>query len=331
MGRKKKKDKELIWCWYCDRMFEDNTVLIDHQRAKHYKCQICNKKLNMISSLLVHAQQVHKTNITKVPNAIKGRDTTTIEIFGMEGVPEDDLEAKRIEMRGGEPPAKKPKVEEADVTGLPPGVIPAVPGVAVVPAPFPAAPLPPGSIPGAPYPGAQAPPGMPPYGAPPPMRPMGPPGMVPPHMMPPHLRPPGAPGAVPPPGMPGAPPPLAVGRGAPPPGVGMMPPGGPPPPHMAPPGGPPTQPLFPVQQPATAQAPAAPASAPVANGGTEAKKPGTKPVRLVFSLADKSMEEERAAQSRYRYDPTTVQSRISSLDRSIESRLSSLSKSIGRV
>jgi hypothetical protein len=35
--------------------------------------------------------QVHKENIDKVPNAIKGRDDITLEICGMDNVPEDDI------------------------------------------------------------------------------------------------------------------------------------------------------------------------------------------------------------------------------------------------
>ena len=35
--------------------------------------------------------QVHKENIEKVPNSIKGRDNITLEICGMENIPEEDL------------------------------------------------------------------------------------------------------------------------------------------------------------------------------------------------------------------------------------------------
>ena len=35
MGRKKKKyEEELPWCFYCDREFNDEKILIQHQRAK---------------------------------------------------------------------------------------------------------------------------------------------------------------------------------------------------------------------------------------------------------------------------------------------------------
>lgn len=36
--------------------------------------------------------QVHKEKIDKVPNALPGRQNTEIEIYGMEGIPEEDLQ-----------------------------------------------------------------------------------------------------------------------------------------------------------------------------------------------------------------------------------------------
>ena len=39
--------------------------------------------------------QVHKENMDAVPNAITGRDNIEIEIYGMEGIPEKDAEARR--------------------------------------------------------------------------------------------------------------------------------------------------------------------------------------------------------------------------------------------
>ena len=44
MGRKKKKPSK-PWCWYCNRIFDDEKILIQHQKAKHFKCHICHKKL----------------------------------------------------------------------------------------------------------------------------------------------------------------------------------------------------------------------------------------------------------------------------------------------
>ena len=34
--------------------------------------------------------QVHKETVSTVPNAIPGRDSIEVEIFGMEGIPEED-------------------------------------------------------------------------------------------------------------------------------------------------------------------------------------------------------------------------------------------------
>ncbi|CAF0991963.1 unnamed protein product [Brachionus calyciflorus] len=90
MGRKKKKTSK-PWCWYCNREFEDEKILLQHQKAKHFKCHVCHKKLYTGPGLQIHCMQVHKENIEKVPNAIKGRDDITLEICGMENIPEEDL------------------------------------------------------------------------------------------------------------------------------------------------------------------------------------------------------------------------------------------------
>lgn len=65
------------WCWYCEREFEDEkgeshalsrygvteairSVLMQHQKAKHFKCNMCPRRLNTAGGLAVHIQQVHK-------------------------------------------------------------------------------------------------------------------------------------------------------------------------------------------------------------------------------------------------------------------------------
>ena len=35
-----------IWCFYCERDFQDEKILIQHQKAKHYMCPHCSKKLS---------------------------------------------------------------------------------------------------------------------------------------------------------------------------------------------------------------------------------------------------------------------------------------------
>lgn len=77
MGRKKKKQLK-PWCWYCNRDFDDEKILIQHQKAKHFKCHICHKKLYTGPGLAIHCMQVHKETIDAVPNAIPGR--TDIEL-----------------------------------------------------------------------------------------------------------------------------------------------------------------------------------------------------------------------------------------------------------
>ncbi|ODN00452.1 hypothetical protein Ocin01_06227 [Orchesella cincta] len=90
MGRKKKKPAK-PWCWYCNREFEDEKILIQHQKAKHFKCHICHKKLYTGPGLIIHCMQVHKESVDKIPNALPHRNNIEIEIYGMEGIPEVDL------------------------------------------------------------------------------------------------------------------------------------------------------------------------------------------------------------------------------------------------
>jgi hypothetical protein len=57
MGRKKRKTVR-PWCWYCNREFDDEAVLIQHQKARHFKCHICHKKLFTGPGLAIHCLQV---------------------------------------------------------------------------------------------------------------------------------------------------------------------------------------------------------------------------------------------------------------------------------
>lgn len=83
--------------------------------------------------LSVHMSQVHKEQLTEIENALPNRAGTDVEIFGMEGMPDDVLQAhqQRVASQfsqaeadrqavtgnppagGGGQPAKRPKLEAA--------------------------------------------------------------------------------------------------------------------------------------------------------------------------------------------------------------------------
>ena len=48
-----------------ERDFAHEKILIQHQKAKHFKCHVCSKKLSTAGGLVVHVTQVHKESITK--------------------------------------------------------------------------------------------------------------------------------------------------------------------------------------------------------------------------------------------------------------------------
>jgi hypothetical protein len=150
------------WCWYCEREFEDEkgscsvekteslrssiaTVLMQHQKAKHFKCGMCPRRLNTAGGLAVHIQQVHKLepekyvfprfpgssnqtlhSLPRIENALPGRDGYEVEIFGMEGIPAPDIAdfKRRKEIELGlaagsisQPQAKRPKIDNRVIPG----------------------------------------------------------------------------------------------------------------------------------------------------------------------------------------------------------------------
>ncbi|KAL1688025.1 hypothetical protein GGG16DRAFT_127494 [Schizophyllum commune] len=265
----KKKNKQIIrpWCWYCEREFEDEKVLMQHQKAKHFKCNMCPRRLNTAGGLAVHIQQVHKLepeNLPRIENAIPGRDGYEVEIFGMEGIPAPDVAdyKRRKEIELGlaagsisQPPPKRPKVENRVLTeaelqaalaqhkalmgqnadpdalakdGAAGGVVYGAPPQAYSAPPTAAIPPIPPNMPMPPFPPGATPPFPPPFAMPPGAVPPGmPPFPPPPGMVPPGISP-VPPGISPPPGMP-IPPFGPPGAPIPPPGM----PGAPP----VPPGG----------------------------------------------------------------------------------------------
>eukprot|EP00112_Aurelia_sp_Birch-Aquarium-sp1_P012121 Seg2548.1 transcript_id=Seg2548.1/GoldUCD/mRNA.D3Y31 product="Pyridoxal-dependent decarboxylase domain-containing protein 1" protein_id=Seg2548.1/GoldUCD/D3Y31 len=177
MGRKKKKAMK-PWCWYCNREFDEEKVLIYHQKAKHFKCHVCHKKLYTGPGLAIHCLQVHKEPISAIPNALPDKGDPEIEIYGIEGIPIKDVKEreqmlKRKKENGeddddGEDSSKKQKTDAMPMMPVPmpgmpmmPGMIPPFPGMPAMPA-MPAMPgMPPMHVPGMPmFPGM--PPMLPP-------------------------------------------------------------------------------------------------------------------------------------------------------------------------
>ena len=59
MGRKSKKGETITpWCYYCEQEFTNDNDLILHQKARHFKCSECGKKMATIVALKVHLSDV---------------------------------------------------------------------------------------------------------------------------------------------------------------------------------------------------------------------------------------------------------------------------------
>ncbi|KDE04092.1 hypothetical protein MVLG_05462 [Microbotryum lychnidis-dioicae p1A1 Lamole] len=324
MGKKSKKNKKSTaqsWCWYCDRTFEDDKVLLLHQKSKHFRCPHCPRRLNTAGGLTVHIDQVHKLGQPdKIENALPGRDTFEVEIYGMEGIPAADLaewkkkQEEELGVTAEQQRSKKPKYDhrplsaseiraqlaqhKALMSGQP---LPPMPGQYMGPPPqMQMQPhgqpmMPQGFFNGPSY-GAPPPQHQPPHnysGGPPPNFSAPPPGFIPP--------PPGIP--LPPPGFPGFPP----GLPAPPPGFvappsGFLPPPGfSAPPFLPPPPGmplPPGMPMPPPFNPALAAVPIPKPKERLPSSAVELK-PGT---LLVYGDNEVSIEEKRARLAQYRVE-----------------------------
>ena len=97
MGKKKRKrinPEDVWWCYYCDKQFADSDSLIHHQKQRHFKCHVCRKTLSTAGGMVIHVTQVHKEQVRKVPYALKGRDDLTLNIVGMDGIPQELIDAK---------------------------------------------------------------------------------------------------------------------------------------------------------------------------------------------------------------------------------------------
>ena len=101
MGRKKRTVVVLKpFCYYCDKEFNNEIILHQHQKARHFNCKICGKRFSTAPALDTHMFQVHKEKLKSVPNAKSGRDTFDISVYGMDGVPLDLVNYRLTEKVG---------------------------------------------------------------------------------------------------------------------------------------------------------------------------------------------------------------------------------------
>jgi len=339
--RKKKKRPDEIFCWYCDRSFKDEKVLIQHQKQKHFKCHVCKRKLQSIGGLVIHVYQVHKEAVTKVPNAIEGRDSIKHDILGMAGIPEEEISVGDEQSNSeSENPRKKTKTNESNSTPQPPTQV-AQPTPPQTPQP------PPASYPS--YP--QLAPGVASYTLFPP-QPAGVTGWLPGMPLAPPVmtasgvsRPPLTPGYPAPPNM--IPTPTVYSQ-PPPPHSGMTPlptpSSGPvqPPGLVTPPPAvtSPSQPLFPIHQlsgPSAVPTQTAYAIPPFQmqqpppqqqqqqQQQTSAETERHEPKQVLnYDDSEFSIEERRAALEKYSYTKEKIEAQVSKLDQTIESRITSM-------
>ena len=98
MGRKKGHIVTLKpFCYYCDKEFNNELILHQHQKARHFNCAKCRKRFSTAPALDTHEIQVHRSSLKRVPNAKAGRDSFDLSIYGMDGVPIELIKYKLAE------------------------------------------------------------------------------------------------------------------------------------------------------------------------------------------------------------------------------------------
>lgn len=132
----------------CSRLQDENDLIL-HQKAKHFKCSVCNKRLSSAKALSVHSMQVHKIQVTEISDALAGREDPAWEIFGSQGIP--------YGMQRGQQPPTQPGAAAMGGAG-PPGMMQG----GFAPPPYGMPPMMGGPPP------YGMPPGRPPYGGAPP-------------------------------------------------------------------------------------------------------------------------------------------------------------------
>lgn len=95
MGR---KNRYVVYikpfCYYCDKEFNNESILHQHQKSKHFNCKACHKRFSTAPAIENHVIQVHKESLEFVSNAKKGRDRFELSVYGMDGVPMELINMK---------------------------------------------------------------------------------------------------------------------------------------------------------------------------------------------------------------------------------------------
>uniref|UniRef100_A0A7R9ZV90 BED-type domain-containing protein n=1 Tax=Pyrodinium bahamense TaxID=73915 RepID=A0A7R9ZV90_9DINO len=115
------------WCYYCNSEARDNTALLRHQQAKHFRCPHCDPKspgghCRSLSGLIAHVRRSHGREVTEVPGAIEGRQDVSVEVYGMSGIPGEEAEEEQPQNEVEREPdlAHKPVVVPPPPGGIPP-------------------------------------------------------------------------------------------------------------------------------------------------------------------------------------------------------------------
>lgn len=99
MGKKKNNQAsaQKLFCYWCDKAFDQDEHLIKHQVAKHFRCPHCRTgnagQCITLESLVMHFRKLHRAELLTVPNAKQGRNDpiASQHIYGMDNVPEETL------------------------------------------------------------------------------------------------------------------------------------------------------------------------------------------------------------------------------------------------
>lgn len=66
MGRTKKKGLVLKpFCYYCEKECDDEAILHQHQKNRHFGCTQCKRTFSTATAMAAHLLQVHKETLTR--------------------------------------------------------------------------------------------------------------------------------------------------------------------------------------------------------------------------------------------------------------------------